>query len=138
MAVRAELYRHGTAMPARKPKTRQNEVVSRFAVRLKEVRSSRGFTQAELASAAKISPAYLWRLESGSVTPGIDLVARLAGALETTIGDLLPSDAPEPVDALKQRAKEIFERVLEDADQPTLMMLCPLLARIGEGPSRKR
>lgn len=43
-------------MPSRPTKNRQSEVVSLFASRLREIRSSRGMTQAELAGLAKVTP----------------------------------------------------------------------------------
>jgi transcriptional regulator with XRE-family HTH domain len=95
-------------------------------------------TQAELANAGKVTPAYLWRLESGTVTPGIDLVARLAGAPHTTVEQLVPLNPPDSLEELQNRARELFERLLGVADQPTLEMLCPLSARVGEGQGRKR
>jgi hypothetical protein len=56
---------------------RHAETVERFAARLWELR---------------FIP-YIWRLESGGGTPGIDLMERLAEALGTTVHDLLPATA---------------------------------------------
>jgi transcriptional regulator with XRE-family HTH domain len=127
-------------MPARKPKPRikQAEIVHRFAARLRELRSSRGMTQAELAKLARVTPSYLWRLESGAVSPGIDLVDRLATSLGTTIHDLLPTASADAVPLLEERARLLLDSLLETADQPTLVMLCPLLARLAESPTRRR
>src|SRR5262245_53124217 len=74
----------------RKARIEQDEVVRLFASRLREVRSSRGLTQAELSRRAQVTASYIWRLESGGAAPGIDLVARLARALGTTTHDLMP------------------------------------------------
>ena len=115
------------------------EIVQRFAARLREVRSSRGLTQAELARAAHVTASYVWRLESCGAAPGIDLVERLASALGTTVDDLLPAaDSPDTHHVLRQRAKTLFEGLIQSADRETLLMLCPLLARLGESPTRKR
>jgi transcriptional regulator with XRE-family HTH domain len=126
-------------MAKKKPTIKQAEIVELFAARLREVRSSRGLTQAELARAAKIAVSYAWKLESAAAAPGIDLLARLASALGTTPQDLLPA-APQldSTAMLRDQAKKLFDDLLESADQPTLMMLCPLLARLGESPTRRR
>jgi transcriptional regulator with XRE-family HTH domain len=115
------------------------EVVQRFAARLREVRSSRGLTQAELARAAHVTASYVWRLESAGAAPGIDLVSRLAIALGTTIQDLLPAtESLETLNVLQERARTLFDGLVKTADRETLLMLCPLLARLGESPTRKR
>ena len=81
---------------ARRKKTKiaHAQCVLRFAARLREVRASRGMTQADLAHRARVSEAYIGRLERVEATPGIDLVDRLAGALGTTSADLLPTEPP--------------------------------------------
>lgn len=126
-------------MSKKKPKIRQAEIVENFAIRLRELRISRGLTQAELARKAKITMSYIGRLEGNGAAPGIDLVGRLAEALGTTIHDLLPTFAsPDTEEILRERATSLFESLLETADRETLLMLCPLLARLGESPTRRR
>src|SRR5205823_8138284 len=63
----------GGRMAKRKPRIQHAEVVGLFAARLREVRRSRGLTQAELAQRATVTASYVWRLESGGAAPGIDL-----------------------------------------------------------------
>jgi len=126
-------------MPKKKPPVAKTEIVNRFAAKLRELRTSRGLTQAELARQARVAPSYLWRLESGAASPGIDLIARLAETLGTTVSDLLPDDvAPDSVAVLQQQAQKLFDGLLASADRDTLLMLCPLLARLGESPTRRR
>ena len=109
------------------------QAVKRFAGRLRELRSSRGMTQAELARRADITTSYVWKLESAGAAPGIDLVDRLAAALGTTSHDLLPlSDRPDTTAALKERARGLFDALLSAADHETLLMLNPLLAKLTE------
>jgi transcriptional regulator with XRE-family HTH domain len=126
-------------MPKRKPHIQQAKIVERFAARLRELRTSRGLTQAELARAAKVTPSYVWRLEDAGAAPGIDLVERLAVALGATTHDLLPTtDLPDTVSILRERAADLCEDLVASADRETLLMLCPLLARLGESPTRRR
>ncbi len=123
----------------RKARIEHAEVVRLFAARLRELRRSRGMTQAELARQAQVTASYVWRLESGGAAPGIDLVERLARALGTTTHDLLPTSAPPDTDVhLRQQARSLFDALLQSADRETLLMLVPLLARLGESPSRNR
>jgi transcriptional regulator with XRE-family HTH domain len=49
----------------RKARIEQEEVVRLFGARLREVRRSRGITQAELSGRANVTASYIWRLESG-------------------------------------------------------------------------
>ncbi len=126
-------------MARKKTRLQHAEIVRLFAARLREVRHSRGLTQAELARQAHVTTSYIWRLESGGAAPGIDLVDRLAKALGTTATDLLPATAPPDTLAhLREQARSLFDRLLQNADRETLLMLCPLLARLGESPTRNR
>lgn len=95
-------------------------------------------TQAELARQARVTMSYIGRLEGAKATPGIDLADRLARALGTTIGDLLPTTTPpDSVGNLRQQAHKLFEDLVELADRETLQMLCPLLARLGDAAARR-
>ncbi len=126
-------------MAKRKPRVRQAEIVDLFASRLRELRQSRGMTQAELARQAHVTVSYIWRLESGGAAPGIDLVDRLARALGTTLTELLPTTAPsDPMPVLREQASKLFETVLQAANQETLLMLNPLLAGVAESLARRR
>ena len=126
-------------MADRKTKIKHGEIVKLFAGRLREVRHSRGLTQAELARQAHVTPSYVGRLEGGGAAPGIDLVERLATALGTTAHDLLPVvDSTDPLPVMQAQARKLFETLLEMADQETLLMVNPLLARLIESPSRRR
>jgi transcriptional regulator with XRE-family HTH domain len=126
-------------MPTRKRRIQHAEIVRLFAARLREVRRSRGMTQAELARQAHVTVSYVWRLESGGAAPGIDLVDRLAKALGTTVTDLLPTTAtPDTLAVLRDRAMRLFDTLLQIADRETLLMLNPLLAGLVESPSRNR
>jgi transcriptional regulator with XRE-family HTH domain len=123
----------------RKKRIEQDEVVRLFAARLKEVRSSRGMTQVELGKAAHVTASYIWRLESGGASPGIDLVARLAKALGTTAQELMPETAPPDTTAvLRDQARALFEALLTAADRETLLMLNPLLAQLATASERRR
>ena len=124
-------------MARRRTRIQHAQIVELFAARLREVRRSRGMTQAELARAAHVTTTYIGRLESAGAAPGIDLVDRLAAALGTAMTDLLPTTAPpDTLTVLQDQAKRLFGTLLQRADRETLLMLNPLLARLLESLAR--
>lgn len=126
------------AKAKRKIPIEHEPIVGVFAARLREVRLSRGLTQADLANRAVVTPTYIAKLEGATVAPGIDLVARLATALGTSIADLLPEEGvPDPLPLLKEQVGKLSE-TMKAADRDTLLMLVPLLARLLESPTRRR
>jgi transcriptional regulator with XRE-family HTH domain len=125
-------------MAKRKPRIRHAEIVGRFASRLRELRHSRGMTQAELAQRARITVSYVWRLESGGAAPGIDLVDRLATAFGTTVADLLPaSTPPNSLPLLREQATKLFQSIIQSGETDTFVMLNPLLACVAESLARR-
>ena len=56
--------------------------------RLRALRADRGETLAETAERAGISPQYLSEIERGRKEPSSEMIAALAGALDTTLADL--------------------------------------------------
>lgn len=114
-------------------------MVRLFGSRLREVRLSRGMTQAQLAERAEVSEAYVGRLERGRAAPGVDLVARLAVALGTTPGDLLPlSGQPDAVTVLREQARRHFNALIESEDAATLSLLAQFLGRLSETTATDR
>jgi transcriptional regulator with XRE-family HTH domain len=70
---------------------------------LRDARRDREWTQAELAETAQVSVNYIGSLENGSTTPGVDLVDRLASALEIPLSPkllLFHSQPPSPTRSL--------------------------------------
>jgi transcriptional regulator with XRE-family HTH domain len=56
--------------------------------RLRTLRAARGETLAATAERAGISPQYLSEVERGRKEPSSEMIAALAGALDTTLADL--------------------------------------------------
>ncbi|HEX6984271.1 MAG TPA: helix-turn-helix domain-containing protein [Planctomycetaceae bacterium] len=126
-------------MAKRKPRITQAAIVERFAARLRELRRSRGMTQAELARQAKVTLSYIGKLEAGLSAPGIDLVERLADALGVPFAEMVPqAEPPDSETVLREQARKLTATLVEGADRETLQMLNPLLARLLEVPSRRR
>jgi transcriptional regulator with XRE-family HTH domain len=74
--------------------TTKVHVLEVFAARLREARHRRGFTQIALAAAAGLHPIYLARLEREHQNPTLDVVVRLAHALDVPVADLVPRTRP--------------------------------------------
>jgi transcriptional regulator with XRE-family HTH domain len=125
-------------MPSRRAKKRA-EVVRLFAQRLRELRRSRGMTQAELARRAEVSVTHLSELENAEIAPGIDLVDRLARALGAALADLLPSaPPPEPLPVLREQAERLLGTLLEKGDREAFLRLNPFLALLVEAANKRR
>ena len=58
-------------------------------MRLRKIRTQRGWSQEELARRARISRVYLNKLETRKQDPRLSVVARLAEALKVSVGDLV-------------------------------------------------
>ena len=59
-----------------------------LGARLRALRAERAETLAETAERAGISPQYLSEVERGRKEPSSEMIAALAGALDTTLADL--------------------------------------------------
>jgi transcriptional regulator with XRE-family HTH domain len=115
------------------------EIVRLFAERVRELRLSRGMTQAELARRAEVSVTHLSELENGEIAPGIDLVDRLARALGGTVADLLPPGAPaDALPVLREQAERLFGALLQKGDRETFLRLNPFLALLVEAAGKRR
>lgn len=68
-----------------------------FQVNLRTLRLARGLTQPALAEKAEIEQSYLSKLENGRSKPSEDVLARLAGALDTTSEALANGDELDSV-----------------------------------------
>jgi transcriptional regulator with XRE-family HTH domain len=126
-------------MPSRKRSIRQPAIVQAFAQRLREIRGAKEMTQRDLAAKAEVTLTYISRLEAGGAAPGIDLLERLAQALEIELAELLPPPVhPKSQDAHRKHVKELFDVMLAKAGQETLVMLEAMLSRLLEAPTAKR
>src|SRR5262245_24373934 len=122
----------------RKTKIEHEEVVERFARRLRELRVERGLTQADLAKRAEVTATYVSKLESAGAAPGIDLVEKLATALGVGLADLIPSKQPgDPEAVAREQAKHLFEALMKTADLQTFALLNPFLVLLVESAGRR-
>src|SRR5947209_8444681 len=101
---------------AQKKHIRHHSIVAHFAQRLRDTRRASGMSQQDLARRAKVSTTYIGKLERGESSVGIDMLARLAEALDVELTALLvgaTNKAPgiEAVRAtIKQKATQLSSR----------------------------
>ena len=92
-----------------------------IGARLQEIRHTRGLTQEQFAEAVGIQPPTLSRYETGRRSMSVDLLVRVAGALDVPVDRLLQGhagrssalDDNESVATLKERWLALGERERE-------------------------
>ena len=58
-------------------------------VRVKALREQQGLSQRKLALMIGSNQTYIWQIENGTVNVGLDILCRLADALEVNVRDLI-------------------------------------------------
>ena len=61
----------------------------RLGSRIKAQRERQGLSQRKLALMIGSNQAHIWQIENGSVSVGLDVLCRLADALEMNVRDLI-------------------------------------------------
>ena len=57
--------------------------------RIRAERAAHGISQRQLALMTGTSRSYLWKIETGAADMGIDVLIRIARALDVRVGDLI-------------------------------------------------
>lgn len=78
------------------------DYMTTFGKKLKDYREAKGFSQNELAKGIEVHHSIIGKYERDEVKPSIDVVKKMAGALDTTAGYLM-GDAKNTL-ALKDQA----------------------------------
>lgn len=61
----------------------------RLGERIKALREQQGLSQRKLALMIGSNQTHIWQIENGTVNVGLDILCRLAGALEVNVRDLI-------------------------------------------------
>lgn len=61
----------------------------RLGARIKALREQQGLSQRKLALMIGSNQTYIWQIENGTVNVGLDILCRLADALEVNVRDLI-------------------------------------------------
>ncbi|MCA2178075.1 pyridoxamine 5'-phosphate oxidase family protein [Nonomuraea glycinis] len=87
--------------------------------RIAHHRERLGLTREQVAERAAVTPGYVEYLEESTGSPSTDAIARLAGALETTVDELLGGAADRP----PGRGPAAAAPVLEELDEKECLRL---------------
>jgi transcriptional regulator with XRE-family HTH domain len=87
--------------------------------RLRALRAERAETLAETAERAGISPQYLSEIERGRKEPSSEMIAALAGALDTTLADL----TTQVTEDLRRSQSAVATRAAQASAAPTVLAL---------------
>lgn len=60
-----------------------------MGARIKTLRGQQGLSQRKLALMIGSSQTHIWQIENGTVNVGLDILCRLADALEVNVRDLI-------------------------------------------------
>lgn len=66
-----------------------SSICVRIGMKVRSLRTKKGWSQRMLADHAQIEQAHLARLETGQIEPGVLVLERIANALEVDVADLL-------------------------------------------------
>ena len=61
----------------------------RMGARIKTLREQHGLSQRKLALMIGSNQTHIWQIENGTVNVGLDILCRLADALEVNVRDLI-------------------------------------------------
>lgn len=61
----------------------------RLGERIKALREQQGLSQRKLALMTGSNQTHIWQIENGTVNVGLDILCRLADALEVNVRDLI-------------------------------------------------
>ena len=91
-----------------------------LGMRIRGIRRRRGLSQDGLAERAGISAQYVSNIERGKENPTLDLLIRLADALDISFGDMCDVDALE---LSKQNLQSAIQRIVESGDPEQLRVV---------------
>ena len=94
--------------------------------RIKEIRKSKGLSQEKLAEKAETSPNYLSRMERGTDNPTLDMLIKLANALEVEMWEMFNFGHVKN----HKELKESLQTFIKTADEPTLRLASKLIRAV--------
>jgi transcriptional regulator with XRE-family HTH domain len=106
-----------------------------FGERLRQLRKSRGLTQAELADALYVSRTAVSKWESGRGYPGIDSLKEISGFFTVSIDDLLSCEKILSIaeQEKKKQLRDLCDRLVGMVDLCSfLLILLPIYPKTGE------
>lgn len=102
-----------------------------FHQRLRELRTARKLTQTRVAELLGVSPRVYHRWESGSATPLLATVVKIADILGVTLDELAGRKEPAEVEIHNPELHRLYRKVdqLSDEDQRALVVVLDSLVK---------
>jgi len=100
-----------------------------MGLRLKEIRKRKGLSQEALAERAETSPNYLSRMERGTENPTLDMLIKIADALEVELWELFDYKHKTNAKELREILKGIAAEVKDEDILQTAVRVLRLLTR---------
>ena len=119
-------------MPRR---SQHNKEYTELGLRVRSLRQSRKWTQAELAEYAGLSPSYLAEVERGGRNPSMETILNLAAALDVSAGYLVDGLRHEAPAGMSKLA-ELWPALNKEA-QGALVQIASLFVSEKSAPLRR-
>lgn len=94
--------------------------------RIQELRKAKRFSQEKLAEKADISSTYLSRIECGRENPTLDMLIKLASALDVEIWEMFDVGHVQH----HKELKESLQSFVKTTDEPTLRLALKVIRAI--------
>jgi transcriptional regulator with XRE-family HTH domain len=104
-----------------------NEPKALIGLRIRGIRKDRRLTQEQLAEKANVHPKYVSSLERGQENPTLEVLLKLAGALDVDISDFF---AYEHEGKDEKAVRELISSMVEGADDEKLQLAAKILRAI--------
>ena len=95
-----------------------------IGIRIKHLRQERGLSQEALSEKVGISPKYISSIERGKENPTLDIIIKLAGALQVDIEDIFKIAHEE---SNPKKLREMINHLLADAEEGKLQLVVKIL-----------
>ena len=119
-------------MPRR---SQHHKEYTELGLRVRSLRQSRKWTQAELAEYAGLSPSYLAEVERGGRNPSMETILNIAAALDVSAGYLVDGLRHDPPAGMSQLA-ELWPALNKEA-QGALVQIASLFVSEKSAPLRR-
>jgi len=90
-----------------------------FGLRIRDLRKGKRLSQEDLAEKAELHPTYVGGVERGERNPSFESIVKIAGALETSPGQLFRFEGIKGALALDEEIAEELLGLLESLKPPT-------------------
>ena len=95
-----------------------------IGIRIKHLRQERGLSQEALSEKVGISSKYISSIERGKENPTLDIIIKLASALQVEIEDVFKISHEE---SNPKKLREIINHLLADAEENKLQLVVKIL-----------